>query len=78
MATSYTPPSILAEKLPFSPDQALSVIFTLLFIVWAIFTLIALYHWVRYARNRWVTVPALTVHVAVSAALFLFIVSGFH
>lgn len=61
-----------------SLESVLAVVITLIFIWWAIFTLVALYHWIRYARDSWVAVPAFVLHLAVSSWIFIFAIGGFH
>ena len=58
-------------------DQVVSVVFALLFILWALYTLVTAYHWVRYGHRSSVAIPALITHVVVSGYLALFAVSGF-
>ncbi len=58
-------------------EQAVSVIFALLFILWALYTLITAYHWLRYGHRSSVAIPALITHVVVSGFLSLYAVSGF-
>lgn len=55
---------------------AAPVILLIAFGIWLAFTLIAAYHWFRYAHRSWLTVPALAVHVFVSGSLFLYALSG--
>ena len=62
----------------FTQMQVLQIVFALVFIVWLLYTLVALYHWVRYGHNSWLAVPALASHLAVSAFLFILAASGFH
>jgi|CXWL01.1.fsa_nt_gi hypothetical protein len=57
-------------------DAVVSVLFTLLFIFWVLYTLISAYHWFRYSHRSWIAVPALAVHILVSGFLLLFSVSG--
>lgn len=59
-------------------ETVLAVVMTLVFIWWAIFTLVVIYHWFRYARDSWVTVPVLVLHVVVSGWIFVFAIGGFH
>ena len=61
-----------------SLESVLSVVITLIFIWWAVFTRVAAYHWFRYARDSWVAVPAFALHIAVSAWVFVFATGGFH
>lgn len=60
-----------------SAYDVVSIFFTVVFVLWAIYTLIAFYHWFRYGRNSWMAVPAIAVHIAVSGMLMLFAVGGF-
>lgn len=57
--------------------QVVSVVFALLFILWALYTLITTYHWLRYGHGSAIAVPALITHVVVSGFLALYAVSGF-
>jgi hypothetical protein len=52
------------------------VVVLLAFGVWIAFTLIATYHWFRYAHRSWVAVPALAAHVFVSGSIVLYALSG--
>lgn len=61
-----------------SAETALAVIFTLIFIWWAVFTAVAAYHWLRYGRESWVAVPALALHFIVSGWIFVFATGGLH
>ncbi|MBA3789310.1 hypothetical protein H0X32_02865 [Patescibacteria group bacterium] len=57
--------------------QVLAITFALIFIVWLIYTLVVTYHWLKYGHRSWVAVPALSIHLVVSALLFLLAISGF-
>lgn len=54
------------------------VAFALLFLFWAVYTLIASYHLLRYGHGFSVAVPAIITHVIVSFFIALFAVSGLH
>lgn len=54
-----------------------SVAFTVMFGLWAIYTLVSIYHWIRYGKDSWIAWPAIGAHLVISAALMLFAVSGF-
>ncbi|HWH16600.1 MAG TPA: hypothetical protein VNU25_03385 [Candidatus Paceibacterota bacterium] len=56
--------------------KAVSVAFAILFIIWALYTVIAGYHWLRYGHSSAVAIPALIVHVVVSWLLAGYAVSG--
>ena len=68
------PPAFLENV---NVDQVVSVIFALLFILWALYSLITAYHWLRYGHRSSVAIPALITHVVVSGYLALYAVSGF-
>jgi hypothetical protein len=59
-------------------EAAIAVLITLLFIWWVIYTVVAGYHWFRYARDSWVAVPAMAFHLIASAWIFIFAIGGFH
>lgn len=70
---------------PFTLDQVLgnadvsgimSIVFLVLFIVWALYTLIAAYHWLRYGHRPLLAIPVLVVYVAVSWLLAGYAASG--
>lgn len=64
-------------SLGINPDQAVSVIFAVAFILWTIFTVISTYHWLRYGHRSSVAIPALITHVVISFFIAVFAVSGF-
>lgn len=43
---------------------------------WAVYTLVIIYHWLRYSHASWLTFPAIGVHLFVSFALISFILYG--
>lgn len=59
------------------PRTILSVGFALIFVIWAIYTLVVIYHWVRYGHQSWAAVPAVITHLVVTACILMFMVSGF-
>lgn len=59
-------------------ETVLAVVVTVVFIWWAIFTLVAGYHMLRFARDSWITVPALVLHLFVSGWIFVFATGGLH
>ena len=61
-----SPLEAVSSPLSIFPEGAsaydiLSVVFTVIFILWAIYTVIAIYHWLRFGRNSWLAVPAIGV-----------------
>ncbi len=59
-------------------EHFLPVIVAVLFGLWAVYTLVAAYHWLRYGRSSAVAIPALAAHVFVSASIAAYALSGFH
>ena len=79
------PPSALSPVPQFSlppgtvtAEGVISVVITLVFIWWAIYTLVVIYHWFRYGRDSWLAVPAVVLHLAISVWIFVFATGGFH
>lgn len=62
----------------FSLAQFVPLFFTLVFIVWAIYTIVAFYHWLRYGDNIVVSLGAMGMHLFVSSTLAIYAVSGLH
>jgi len=46
------------------------------FVFWAVYTLVAIYHWFKYSHASWVAFPAIAVHLFVSFVLIVYAVSG--
>ena len=61
-----------------SIESVLAVVITLVFIWWAIFTLVVVYHWFKYSRDNVIAVPAIVVHIVVSGWIFVFATGGLH
>jgi hypothetical protein len=80
------PPQVPAPAIPnplafmgaASIESVLAVVITLVFIWWAIYSFVVVYHWVKYSRDNMIAVPALVAHFAVSAWIFVFATGGFH
>lgn len=58
--------------------QIIPVFFTLVFVIWLIYTFIAAYHWIRYSSSISVASTALATHLIVSSFLAIFAVSNLH
>jgi hypothetical protein len=56
--------------------QVIPVFFFLVFFVWAVYTIVASYHWLRYSNNTTVALSAISTHLIVSAWLAIYTVSG--
>ena len=46
------------------------------FAFWAIYTLIAIYHWLKYSHASWIAFPAIAMHLFVSFALMSYTLSS--
>ncbi len=61
-----------------SIESVVAIIITVVFIWWAIYTLVVMYHWLRYGRESWFAVPLLALHFGVSGWIFVFATGGLH
>ncbi len=59
-------------------SEIIPLFFTFVFIVWAIYTAVAAYHWFRYGRDSWLAAPAVFVHIFISGFLMLYATAGLH
>jgi hypothetical protein len=77
--TAYTGPSLTVEPLFQAIDggKIVAIIAWVMFVLWAVYTAIAAYHWLRYGHRSPIAIPAIIVHVIVSLLLASFAVSGF-
>lgn len=69
LAALPAPPNVSASA---TAEWLLGAVFA----VWALYTLVVAYHWLRYARDTRVAKPAIIAHLAVSAVLMLCALSG--
>ena len=46
------------------------------FAFWALYTVVAIYHWLKYSHASWVAFPAMVVHLFISFALMSYALSG--
>ncbi|MDE1919400.1 MAG: hypothetical protein KGH56_01740 [Patescibacteria group bacterium] len=46
------------------------------FAFWALYTLVAIYHWLKYSHASWVAFPAIAAHLFISFALISYALSG--
>jgi hypothetical protein len=78
------PPTASIQSIPsplasfaFNQTQILEVVFFLVFFVWAIYTIVIIYHWMRYGNRAPVGVPIILAHFVISLGLFIFGAVGF-
>lgn len=76
----FSPPTELFKQLHISgaPSAGLIVEWALylVFFFWAIYTMVAIYHWLKYSHASWIAFPAITLHLFISFALITFTLTG--
>ena len=76
----FSPPTDLFSLLPnwlsISPGVAVSWALYAVFAFWALYTLVAIYHWLKYSHASWLAFPAIAVHLVVSFVLMSYALSG--
>ncbi len=74
----FSLPTNLFSHLPagVSEGTLLTWVLYVIFAFWAIYTLVAIYHWLRYSHTSWLAFPAIAFHLIVSLALMSYILSG--
>ena len=74
----FPPPSALfphfSGTLP--PGLVAEWVFFIVLLFWALYTLVAIYHWLKYSHASAIAVPAIIVHLGVSFILISFALSG--
>lgn len=75
---SFSPPAFFDQLHLAGISDGTMVIWTLyaVFAFWAIYTLIAIYHWLKYSHASLIAFPAIAVHVFVSFSLMTYALSG--
>lgn len=76
----FSPPTAVFNFFHFSgviaPSVALEVLLYAVFALWAVYTLVAIYHWLRFSHASFVALPAIAAHLFVSFALATYILTG--
>jgi hypothetical protein len=74
----FSPPPSLLSFLPdgISAGSVVQWSLYIVFIFWAIYTVVAVYHWLRYSHASFVSFPAIGVHLLISFALMAYALSG--
>ena len=52
------------------------VVFGIMVMVWIVFTIIGVYHWLRYAHRSFMMIPILATHFFISLSLIAYAWSG--
>jgi len=74
----FSPPSSFSSFLPGGVSSGVLAewILYLVFAFWSLYTVVAVYHWLKYSHASWVALPAIAVHLFVSVALMAYALSG--
>ncbi len=74
----FSPPTALLAYLPSGISTGTIIVWALyvVFAFWALYTIVAIYHWLKYSHASWVAFPAIAVHLVISLALMSYALSG--
>lgn len=75
---AFSPPAMF-DQLSLTGVSAGTIVIWVMYAVfafWAIYTLIAIYHWLKYSHASWVAFPAIGAHLFVSFSLMTYALSG--
>ena len=72
----FVSPMTFFFHLPFSSGTLMTWVLYAVFIFWVIYTLIAIYHWLKYSHGSWIAYPAIAVHPFISFVLMAYALSG--
>jgi len=74
----FAPPAFLLPYMQngFSSGIVSAWVLSTVFVFWTIYTLIAVYHWLKYSHASWVAFPAIAIHLFVSFVLAVYAISG--
>jgi hypothetical protein len=62
----------------FDYTSVFPAIFSIVFFIWLVYTIVVAYHWLRYGHRSFLAIPLLALHVMVSGALMLAATAGLH
>jgi len=76
----FSPPTALLQHFNLPSTISIGVLVTwglyFVFAIWVLYTLVAIYHWLRYSHASWVAFPAIGIHLFLSFALMSYTLSG--
>lgn len=75
----FSPPQILSQiNFPGFPatNTVTEWVLYAIFVFWAVYTLVAIYHWLKYSHASWIAFPSIAVHLLISFALMSYALSG--
>ena len=59
-----------------SPGLVVEVFLFVVLAFWALYTVVAIYHWLKYSHASVIAIPAIVVHLGVSFLLISYALSG--
>ena len=69
-------PFVLFGKLGITGHSVALVLFSVVLLFWVIYTLVVIYHWVRYSHASRVATPAIALYLVGSCVFMLLALSG--
>lgn len=74
----FSPPASLTSFLPngVSGGALIEWLLYAVFAFWAIYTVVAIYHWLKYSHASLIAFPAIAVHLFISLSLGAYVLSG--
>jgi len=74
----FSPPASLSAFLPngITAGTMVEWILYIVFAFWALYTLVAVYHWLKYSHASWIAFPAIATHLFISLVLMAYALSG--
>lgn len=72
----FSPPSALLTSLHVSPGAAVTWALYAVFALWVLYTIVAVYHWLKYSHASSIAFPAIAAHLFISFALMSYALSG--
>lgn len=76
----FAPPTALFNQLNISGVLSFDVVFQWIiyatFLFWFIYTIVAIYHWLKYSHASAVAFPAIVLHLFISLPLMIFALTG--
>lgn len=76
----FSPPTALFAQLhlsnSISAGTAVSWALYIVFALWAVYTAVAIYHWLKYSNASWLAFPAIAAHFFMSFAFMSYALSG--
>ena len=75
----FAPPTAVLSHLPvgmISASTALTWLLYAVFAFWAMYTLVIVYHWLRYSHDSHLALPSITIHLVISVAIMSYALTG--